>query len=234
MILSAHQPAYLPWLGYLHRIAISDQFVILDDVQFEKNSFTNRNRINIGGKASWLTIPVHLKGHMSTTIRDITIAQNIKWTSKHYKSISQAYQKSPFFHLHKEFFESIYQQEWSSLLDLNHALLSYLLEQFAIKTPIAMLSDINVQGKKQELILDLCQKLSAKAFIFGVQGQDYVDKALFAEEGVEALFHHYKTPVYQPPKNDFVPDLSCVDVLFHYPVDELPQRLLAGAQALNK
>lgn len=233
MILSAHQPAYLPWLGYLHRIAISDHFVILDDVQFEKNSFTNRNRINSAGKALWLTVPVHLKGHTSATIADVEIAQNIKWASKHYKSLCQSYQKSPFFSQHKEFFESIYQQRWSSLAELNHTLLTYLLKQFAISTPITMLSDINVQGKKQELILDLCQSLSATTFIFGAQGHDYVDKTLFDEAGVDALFHHYTTPVYQPTNSDFVADLSCVDVLFNFPVDELPQRLLAGEQALK-
>ncbi|CAI8349579.1 MAG: Uncharacterised protein [Cellvibrionales bacterium UBA7375] len=233
MILSAHQPAYLPWMGYLHRIAISDHFVILDEVQFEKNSFTNRNRINASGKALWLTVPVHLKGHLSTTIADIEIAQNIKWSSKHYKSLCQAYQKSPFFSQHKNFFESVYQQHWSSLLDLNQMLLKYLLEQFTISTPIKMLSDLNVQGKKQELILNLCQELSAKAFIFGVQGGDYVDEALFADSGIDTLFHHYSTPVYQPFNSDFIPDLSCVDLLFNYPVDELSQRLFEGVDALK-
>ncbi len=233
MILSAHQPAYLPWLGYLHRIAISDHFVILDNVQFEKNSFTNRNRINSGGKGLWLTVPVHLKGHISATIRDVEIAQNIKWASKHYKSLCQSYQKTPFFSQHKDFFESIYQQHWSSLLDLNQALLVYLLEQFAITTPMTMLSDIDVQGKKQELILDLCQALSAKRFIFGAQGHDYVDETLFAEAGVDTLFHHYTTPVYEPLNSDFIPDLSCVDLLFNYPVDELSQRLHEGADIIT-
>ncbi len=233
MILSAHQPAYLPWLGYLHRIAISDHFVILDNVQFEKNSFTNRNRINVSGKALWLTVPVHLKGHMSATIKDVEIAQNIKWASKHYKSLSQAYQKSPFFSQHKGFFESIYQQRWTSLLELNQALLNYFLEQFAISTPISMLSDLKVEGKKQELILNLCQHLSAKAFIFGAQGGDYVDETLFTESGVDTLFHRYSTPAYEVFNGDFIPDLSCVDLLFNYPVDELSQRLFAGTEALK-
>ena len=76
MIISAHQPAYLPWAGYLHRIAISDVFVILDNVQFEKNSFTNRNRIKSPSGSVWLTVPVSQKGHMSGTISDIKIAKH--------------------------------------------------------------------------------------------------------------------------------------------------------------
>src|SRR3546814_3690829 len=62
MIVAIHQPNYLPWLGYFHKIARADVFVFLDDVQFSKNGYTNRVRILGDGAARWLTIPaaVHL------------------------------------------------------------------------------------------------------------------------------------------------------------------------------
>jgi hypothetical protein len=59
MIVSINQPAYLPWLGYFHRIAVSDAHIVLDTVQFEKNSFTNRNKVRTREGWCWLTVPVH-------------------------------------------------------------------------------------------------------------------------------------------------------------------------------
>ena len=233
MILSAHQPAYLPWLGYLHRIAVSDHFVILDHVQFEKNSFSNRNRINLGGKETWLTVPVHLKGHMLSTIRDIHIVQNTTWAKKHLKSIIQAYHKCPFFDQHKDFFESVYSKKWRFLYDLNHALLLYLFDQFAIKTPLTMLSAIPLESKKQDLILDLCQIFSAKTFLFGPNGLNYVDKNKFRAKGIKPVFYKYQTPLYKNFSNVFIPNLSCIDLLFNYPTDELPEFLMAGAEELR-
>ena len=107
MILSAHQPAYLPWLGYLERISLSDKFVILDQVQFEKNSFINRNKIKIKEDAVWLTIPVNLKNHLEGTIKNTTINTNDKWKIKHWKTIQQNYSKAPFLIFTKIFLKKL-------------------------------------------------------------------------------------------------------------------------------
>ena len=114
MRISAHQPAYLPWAGYLERINMSELFIVLDEVQFEKNSFTNRNRIKTSNGLAWLTVPVNLKGHLSNSIRDIEISNDVSWRKKHWKTIQQNYQKSLFFDHHKVFFESIYNKDWKN------------------------------------------------------------------------------------------------------------------------
>ena len=217
IILSAHQPAYLPWLGYLHRIAVSDHFVILDN-QFEKNSFSNRNRINLVGKETWLTFQ-SIKGHTLTTVRDIHCPKH-KLGKNILKSIIQAYQNCPFFDQHKDF-QSVYSTKWRFLCELNHALLLYLFDQFAIKTPLTMLSAISLDSKKQDLILDLCQIFSAKTFLFGTHGLNSVDKQKFRARGIEPVFYKYQTPLYKNFSNIFIPNLSCID-LFNYPTDELP------------
>jgi hypothetical protein len=97
MILSAHQPAYLPWLGYFDKIARADVFVYLDTVQFEKNSFINRNRIKTPQGAQWLTIPVKMKDHLSATLRDTEIECVQPWGSKHLKTIRMNYSRAEFF-----------------------------------------------------------------------------------------------------------------------------------------
>src|SRR5580704_11293436 len=99
MMLSAHQPAYLPWLGYFHKIAQADVFVYLDSVQYEKNSYINRNQIKTPQGASWLTIPVKTKGHMGGSLRTTNIDDSQPWRSKHLKSIEMNYRKASRFDL---------------------------------------------------------------------------------------------------------------------------------------
>lgn len=228
MNVSAHQPAYLPWLGYLHRIAISDQFIILDDVQFEKNSYTNRNQVKGPNGAVWLTVPVSLKGHLSAKIRDIKIASDNRWAGKHLKTLNQAYSKSPFFNDHIDFFRTVFEQTWDHIVDINHVVLDYFLEQFAIDTPLVNQSELSLEGKKQELILDLCGKVNAAAFIFGKFGQDYVQREVFAAAGIEIFFHEYSSQPYPQLWGDFIPNLSALDMLFNVPADELNDRLMSG------
>ena len=93
MILSAHQPAYLPWLGYFHKLAVSDGFIILDNVQFEKNSYINRNKIKTPSGESWLTIPVKMREHLNKSINEMEFA-DFKWQKKHFNSIIMNYKKS--------------------------------------------------------------------------------------------------------------------------------------------
>jgi hypothetical protein len=230
MIVSAHQPAYLPWLGYLHRIALSDRFIILDEVQFEKNSFINRNRVKGSGGGVWLTVPVNLKGHLAGSINDTTIANNSRWAIKHYKTLKQVYAKAPFFDVHDEFFRSIYQREWTKLSDLNRVLLDYLMEQFSIRTQVIYQSELNVNGYKQGLILSICRKLGAEVFLFGKLGEDYVEPEVFANEGIQIHFHDYRALAYPQLWGKFSPNLSSVDMLFNVPPDELYDRLLVDSE----
>ena len=85
-ILTAHQPVYLPWLGLFHKIAISDTYVYLDSIQFEKNSFLNRNKIKLAQGSVWLTVPVLLKDHFKKTIKEI----EKKFKGKGYESFKKS------------------------------------------------------------------------------------------------------------------------------------------------
>jgi len=227
LILSAHQPAYLPWVGYLHRIAISDHFVILDSVQFEKNSFINRNLIKYGDSELWLTVPVKLKNHLTSTIKDIQIDQNSNWAKKHYKTLCQVYSKSPYFDYHEPFFQDIYKKKWTSIHELNITILYYLLDKFQIKTPISMLSDLHIEGSKQDLILNLSLEFNASQFIFGKYGHDYVDKSIFHKAGVGVAFHDYQFDIVNQSKMNSKQNFSCVDLLFNSSLDELNHHLLS-------
>ena len=213
--LSAHQPAYLPWLGYLHKIAVSDEFVILDHVQFEKNSFINRNRIKTPNGPLWLTVPVHLDGHTGKTISDILIDNTTGWREKHWKSILLNYKKAPFFNQYSSFLEDMYRKDWVDITSLTTHFLTYILNDLGIKTKILRQSEISTGSKKQELILELCKRQKADVFIFGELGSNYANDRLFKSQGIEIVFQKFHHQNYSQLWGDFIPNLSCLDSLLN-------------------
>ena len=61
MIVTIHQPQYLPWLGYFDKINRADIIVLLDNVQYKKNEWQNRNHIKTANGWQWVTVPVKYK-----------------------------------------------------------------------------------------------------------------------------------------------------------------------------
>ena len=98
LVVSAHQPAYMPWLGLLHKVWLSDVFIIFDCVGYEKGSFINRNRFSSpSGGWSWLTVPVNLPGGGQPLIKDVLIDNSKSWKKKHLAHIWHTYRKSSHF-----------------------------------------------------------------------------------------------------------------------------------------
>ena len=137
MILTAHQPVYLPWLGLFHKIAISDMFVLLDEVQFEKNGWMNRNKIKTKNESLLLTVPVLLKNYREIKSSEICINNSTNWQRKHLSSIQMNYSQSPFFDDYIGFFEEVYSKKWNFLNELNEYMLNWFLNKLEIKTKIS-------------------------------------------------------------------------------------------------
>lgn len=216
MIASINQPAYLPWLGYFERIAVSDVHVILDHVQFEKNSFTNRNRVRTSSGWSWLTVPVQTKGRFGHSAIDRLEIDNAGvWSKKHWATLRQSYAKAPYFRTHEPFFEQLYGASWENLGDLCRALTSYLLDAFGIATPLVFSSDLAPQGAKDELVLELCRKVGADHYLSGALGRNYLREGLFREAGVSVSYQDYHHPTYPQVYSPFEPYMAAVDLLFN-------------------
>ena len=214
-VVTAHQSSYLPWLGFFHKIAISDIFIILDDVQFEKNSFSNRNKIKGPNGTFWLTVPVRLKGHMQKKIMDIEIINNSIWRKKHLKAIENCYAKAPYFNDYIPFFRDCYSKDWDNLTVLNEYILSWFLKQLDIDVKVYKASDHSFKGQKSDLILEICRKFEAEIYVFGTLGKDYADVNWFVSQGVKVYFQDYKLSEYQQLYLPFVSNLSIVDLLFN-------------------
>jgi hypothetical protein len=211
MILSAHQPAYLPWLGYFDKIIKSDIFIFLDSVQFEKNSFTNRNKIKTPQGAIWLTIPVKTKGHLNITLSDIEIDNRSNWRNNHLKAIYLNYKKSPRFSACYPKLEDLYQNEYQFLSELCWAHLVFWLKEIDINMKIIRSSQLPVHSKKSDLILDLCKYFGAGHYISGILGESYLQEKDFQNAGISIEYQHYEHPRYHQLWGEFIPNLSIMD-----------------------
>jgi hypothetical protein len=217
MKVSINQPAFFPWLGYFHRIAISDQHIVLDDVQFEKNSYVNRNRIKTQGEPLWLTVPLLTSGKFGDlAINKVEISHISKWQKKIIESVKQFYRKAPYFNDYFPFLEDAFiYHEWVLLNDLIKHLNKYFLNALEINTPLIYSTNMQVEGAKSELILNLCKKVNCTTYISGPFGKDYLDKESFDANGVDIYYHEYSHPVYPQLYKGFIPNLSVVDLLMN-------------------
>jgi len=216
MILTAHQPVYLPWLGLFHKIALADHFVYFDDVQYQTRDWNNRNKIKTASGDIWLTVPVLSKNHFETKVKDVLINNDIPWRRKHFNSITLAYRKARYFDKYLGFFEEVYARDWEKLSDLNEYMLKSFLTMLNIQVDYSRLSDDSFSSRKSDLVLDMCRKLKADLYIFGALGKDYADRESFQKAGIEVYFQDYQHPVYEQLHGEFIPNMSIIDLLFNH------------------
>jgi hypothetical protein len=210
-----HQPLYLPWLGLFDRIYQCDLFIVLDNVPYSKNYFLNRNKIKTKHSWIWLTIPVLLKGNTGSLIKEIEIDNRQDWRKKHWLSIYYSYKNAPYFTYYSGFFEEFYKKEWVYLAKATDYILSYLLAELSIKTPIKMASSLVVQGKKEELVLNIGEYLGADTYLSGPDGRNYLHVDWWRERNIIVLFHDYVHPQYPQLNGEFLSHLSVIDLLFN-------------------
>jgi hypothetical protein len=221
MILTAHQPVYLPWLGLFHKIALADSFCIFDQVQYLPKDWNNRNQIKTPSGPLMLTVPVLTTGYLDKTLLDMKINNSVNWQRKHWNSIMLAYKKAPYFNLYADFFEDLYKRKWENLVDLNNHFLFYSLDSLGLKPKITYAHEQNFEGTKSDLVLDMCKKLEANLYIFGKLGKDYANNGSFKKAGVKLYFQDYNHPVYPQLHGKFEPYCSIIDLLFNCGKDSL-------------
>jgi len=211
MIVSVHQPAYLPWLGYFEKISRSDVFVFLDTVQFEKNSFINRNKIKTPQGWQWLTIPVKIKGHTNSTLEDTEVDDIQPWRAKHLKSIQMNYRQAAFFSECFPEIERLLSLPTSSLAELCWQQLNFWIGELGIKTTMIRSSQLNISSCNSDLVLDICKYFSANHYLSGAMGRDYLVEDDFSSAGIAVEYQNFIHPTYPQRWGDFEPYMAIVD-----------------------
>ena len=218
MIVAIHQPHYMPWLGYLHRMAQADLFIVLDHVQFERRNYQNRARIRVEGEAQWLTVPVVQRSQKERIDEKIVDnGQPRPWGPVHFSTLRHAYRQAPHFGACASAVRAILEARWERLADLDRAMLGFLRDAFQIGTPLVRSSELGVDGAKSDLILNLCRAAGADTLLAGFGGsRAYLDVETFARAGVRILRHEFSHPAYpQCGEAPFIPGLAAMDLLFN-------------------
>src|SRR4051812_11747490 len=221
MLVAIHQPEHLPWLGFFEKMQRADLFVLLDDVQFSKGDFQNRNRVKGAGGVQWLTVPVVQK--FPQKINEVEIAGD-EWRKKHWKSLVSCYARSPHFENLAPALQELYQRSCEKLTVFNVAAIKLIARLLGLEKRMILSSEMNVKGQKSDLVLDICKQVGASAYYSGINGRTYLNHQAFREAGIEIVVQEFKHPTYPQlflKRQGFVPNLSTLDLLFNCGADSL-------------
>jgi hypothetical protein len=221
MILSIHQPSYFPWLGLLHKIANSDLYMIMDEVQLTDKAYQHRNIfLSADGKTKFLTISFNKKEYFNRPFKELEIIDQ-SWRINHLNFISNGYKKHPFFEQIFPCLTEFFAGHYPLLIDAVMASMLISMKLFDIKTKLVFQSDMDYDKKlrKGELVVDLVRASGADCYLSGTGAAAYMDESVFT--GNPSLkYDSFIHPVY-PQKNssEFISGLSCLDILFNVGID---------------
>lgn len=225
MIVAVHQPNYLPYLGFFHKMSLADVFVLYDTAQFSKNDFHNRNRIKTPQGTTWLTVPVRRGGFRP--IAEVEVDDSTAWADRHWETIRTYYARAPAFDAHSEELASIYRRTWSRLAPLNEALLRFFAAALGLQARIVLASSCEIpEGlSASERLAALVRHVGGDVYVSGVGGLQYLDPSAF--EDVDVRIQDFRHPEYPQLWGPFVRNLSALDLLLN--VGESSENLVRGA-----
>lgn len=216
MIAAIHQPNYLPWLGYFYKIASCQSFIFLDNVQYTKNSFINRNQIKTPNGPQWLTVDVLTRGHPEQKIKDVKTNNQVTWARNHWKAIHLNYAKAPYFNHYKDLLENVYNQSWDSLSLLNQRLIEIMVKILHITNiQFIQASSLKAEGESTELLINICKEVGADTYLSGFGGYKYMDEYSMKEAVINVVKYDFIHPVYRQQWGDFLPNMSILDLIFN-------------------
>lgn len=217
MRVTIHQPEFMPWLGFFHKASLADVLVLLDDGQFRKNYFHNRNRIRTPQGWSWVTVPIE-KAPLDTPMTGIRIAgaNNPRWKDKIENGMRMSYARAPFFDETIDGVCGLFESTSESLTNLNIALLEWMLPRFSLSPKILRASDFALQSSASQRILDICLRAGATTYVSGISGSDYLDLPAFDRAGIAVEIQDFHHPVYGQLFPGFKPQISSIEAMFLY------------------
>jgi UDP-2,4-diacetamido-2,4,6-trideoxy-beta-L-altropyranose hydrolase len=213
------QPTYLPWVGYFDLIDQVDVFVLLDSVQFQRQSWQHRNRVKTPSGLRWLTVPVKFRGRFGQLINEVEIREAEFWRD-HLRAIELNYRRAPFFDRYFGDLSSQLRAMSSSpalMAELDIHLIEWFMNVLGIRTKVLLSSDLGRPGKRIELLANICTSLGGNQYVSPVGSAAYLLQGIdvLADKGVEVVFQHYEHPEYRQLFPPFCPYASVLDLIFN-------------------
>jgi hypothetical protein len=209
------QSNYIPWKGYFDAMASVDEFILLDEVQYTKRDWRNRNKIKPATGLQWLSVPVQVKGRFHQRI-DETLIADPAWGARHWATLRGAYRRAPHFDAVAEWLEPLYAARYERLSDVNRALLEGIRDALGITTPLRWSTDYDAEGERGDRILSICKAAGADEYVSGPAARVYLDEPQFAAAGIRVRWLDYGGyPEYDQFGDDFEHGVSALDLLFH-------------------
>ena len=216
--VSIHQPNFFPWMGYFQKIARSEVFIFLDNVQYEKKGGTwgNRVKLLINGQSNWITAPIHRNYSGTKKILDVSFNNNYPWRKKFFKSIIFNYKNHLFYKKYIDLVETIIFYECDNLCEYNINAVNKLSDILFLEKNFTRSSNFNIEKKSTELLIELVKKVEGNIYLSGGGDNDYLNKRLFQNENIIVQKQNFKpTPYIQKNSENFISGLSILDCIFN-------------------
>lgn len=217
MLVTIHQPNFLPWLGFFDKMADADLLVVLDSVPFERRGYQNRVRVKGPAGGQWLTAPVTSAGRYGENIDQVRLDRSVPWARTHRQTLGQFYRKAPGYAAGQEVLDTLYGEEPERLVDLTVPAIARLAGALDIATPMVSALALGVPGRRSELLCGLVRRVGGTAYLSGPAGHDYLDEDVFHRHGIEVRYHDFRAFEYPQRFGPFEPGLSALDYLFNDP-----------------
>ena len=225
-VVSIHQPNYLPWLGYFHKMTYSDVFVFLDDVQYTPKTYTNRCVVLQGGQETRLSIPVSMD-HWDTPIREVRIDTG-KFAAKHLGTLRHGYHQCSAFEEIMAIIGPHFDVGMTNLADFNIGLITALAGYMGLSPRFVRLSDLKIDSSKNRLLADITNAVGGRVFVSGVGAKAYISghETDYVDAGIGLSYQNFRHPIYRQKSSEFVPGCSGLDLAFNLGQDST--EVLAG------
>lgn len=215
MILTSHQPNFLPYMGVFYKFYKSDVIVISDDVLYSKKGMHNWNYIRVKDGVQKITVPVN--AHQNTKLCDVTIAEPIKSIPKVIRTLREGYSKTLHFNDGNILLNIIEEmvRDRVFLADFNVEIIRYILNRMGIeKTIIIADKDLHLYGNKDDRILSMCKKTGVDTYYSGIGAKSYHENYRYSEEGIKLIYSDYQPVLYKQKYEPFIPNMSVIDYIF--------------------
>lgn len=217
-----HQPDFMPYLGFFHRLLRADLYIVLDNVQYVRGSrtMTSRDKIKTARGEQWINVSIQ-KPPYKIKINEIYLSKDNDWRERGLNLIKENYRKAKYFEEIYPEIELLYAYQCEKMIDFNMKSIIMLMKMFAIESiEIKYASEWKVKGKNNELMINLVKAAGSHRYLSGIGARDYYVPELYKEAGIEVVWQQFEHPVYPQQFEGFIPYLSSIDLLFNCGIEK--------------